>query len=235
LEFLSLTAAPDVGAGKIVMGTTFKLASNLTDSFAIYKYLTGGGFRQAVYGAIVERIQAVFDGTKSTMIAMQGPAAAYGDETTHDATTMLVQDAPADWTPVGAPLAGLTGGFYVDDAAFPVLNCQITVANNAELRNKEIGVQYASGIAGRGNKRRIQVSLTCYFEDVTLIDKANKVELGCLRLVVGTENGKMLAAVLPTVEFEIPTISLANGPGIISFDGVAYAAAGNDALYLGEA
>jgi hypothetical protein len=51
---------------------------------------------------------------------------------------------------VGSPASGLIGNFYVDGNAFLVIAAQVSVDNAIELRNKELGTQWASGIAGRG-------------------------------------------------------------------------------------
>lgn len=232
ITFDALSAAPDVGTGKVVMGTSFKLANNVADSFAIYKYYNAGGFKQAVYGAVVERVQIVFDGTKPVRIAMQGPAADYADSSTGGGT---VQSKPASHTTVGSPASGLVGNFYVDGNAFLVISSQITLTNQLELRNKELGTSTASGIAGRTAMRRVAVQVTFYLEDTRLIGMAHSVTRGVLRCVVGNTNGGMVAAVVPAVEFEIPNIGGGNGPKEVTIEGIGYATSGNDQLFLGEA
>lgn len=226
ITYDDLSAAPDVGAGKIVSGVNYKLASSLTDSFSIFKYLLAGGFKQAVYGAIVNRIQLTFDGTKEAMIAISGPAGEYARSG--------VQSKPSTYTTAGAPVGGMVGNFYVGTSAFLVQSAEITLENNLDLRNNELGTQWASGFF-RTNKRQIRVRVSFYLEDTTLIAAAEGVTTSVLRLVVGDTNGSMLGAFMPAVEWEIPDVGNEVGPKVLTIEGKAYAPSGNDALYLCEA
>lgn len=231
ITYDDLTAAPAV-PGMAVAGITFQLASNITESLAIYKYYNAGNFKQACFGCIVDQIQIQLDGTKEVQLAIQGPAGRYADSSTGGGT---VQAKPGAHTTVGAPAGGMVGQFSVGDAAFLVIGAQITLANNLELRNKELGTAWATGIAGRANMRKVGVSITFYLEDTKLIGMAHSVTRGCLRTWVGEDtNGKRVAAVLPAVEFEIPEIPAGNGPKEVTIEGVAYATNGNDQLFLAE-
>jgi hypothetical protein len=79
------------------------------------------------------------------------------------------------------------------------------------------------------------VSVTFYLEDTNLITKGEASTLAVLRLLVGNVNGKMVGAVMPSVEFEIPEIPATGGPKIVTIEGIAYqAGSGNDGLFLGE-
>ena len=231
ITFDDLTAAPDA-PGKAVAGITYQLASNITESLQIDKYYNAGNFKQAVFGAVVDQIQISLDGTKEVGLAIQGPAGQYADSAAGGGT---VQVKPVAHTTVGAPASGMVGNFMVGTAAFLVIAAQINLNNALELRNKELGTAWASGIAGRTNRRKITVSITFYLEDTNLIGKAHSVTKGCLRTWVGTDaDGKRLAAVLPSVEFEIPEIPAGNGPKEVTIEGTAYATNGNDQLFLAE-
>lgn len=239
ITYDELSDAPAVGADALV-GITYKLANTITESLSIYKYLNAGGFKQAVYGAVVDQIQATFDGTKEVLLSIQGPAGRYADSnTTSDAPTEAPPQAkPASHTTVGAPASGMIGGFFVGDTSFPVINCQVTINNNLELRNKELGTRYASGIAGRANLRQVMVRVTVYLEDLTLfalaVNSAVTAQPAQLRFVVGNTSGNMLACVIPAAEFEIPEIGNEIGPKELTLEGVAYATDGNDQVYFAE-
>ncbi len=230
LTFDAVSAAPDI-PGAAVFGITYQLASNLTETLSIYKFYNAGGFSQAVFGAVVDGMEITFDGTKETLIAFTGPAGRYADESTGGGT---IQAKPASHTTVGSPTQGMIGNFYVDGNAFLVISAKVTLANNIELRNKELGTAWASGIAGRTNHRQIKVSVTFYLEDTRLMGLANSVTTGVLRLVIGQTDGSMVAAVLPKVEFEIPSVGSEIGPKEVTIEGMALATLGNDALFLAE-
>lgn len=228
ITFDTLSAAPDAPGGMLA-GVTFKLANNVTESLAIYKYYNGGGFKQAAYGAVVNMIDVMFDGTREVLLTISGPAGDYADS-----TYGTVQAKPAAHTTVGSPASGMIGNFYVDGTAFLVISAKVSVDNAIELRNKELGTSYASGIAGRSALRKVKVSITCYLEDTNLLTKANAVTTGELRILIGQTKGSMVAAVMPKVEFEIPSVGNEIGPKEITFEGIGYATSGNDQVFLGE-
>lgn len=228
ITFDLLSAAPDV-PGAVVSGVNYKLANNITKSYSIFKYYNAGNFKQAVYGSVVNRIQASFDGTKEVMLAISGPSGEYADS-----TVGVVQAKPGSHTTVGSPASGLVGNFYVDGVAFLVIAAQVTVDNAIELRNKELGTSLASGIAGRANLRKVNLSVTFYLEDTNLLGKANAVTHAVLRCVVGQTNGSMVAFVCPNVEFEIPDVGNEIGPKELTIEGVAYAVNGNDQVVFNE-
>lgn len=228
ITYDTLSAAPDAPGGMLA-GVTFKLANNVTQSLAIYKYYNGGGFKQAAYGSVVNVIDVMFDGTREVLLTISGPAGDYADS-----TYGTVQAKPAAHTTVGAPASGMIGNFYVDGTAFLVISAKVSLDNAIELRNKELGTAYASGIAGRTALRKVKVSITCYLEDTSLLTKANAVTTGELRILIGQTKGSMIAAVLPKVEFEIPSVGNEIGPKEITFEGIGYATSGNDQVFLGE-
>lgn len=226
-----ISVAPDV-PGAAVVGITYNLASLVADSFAVYKYYLGGGFKEAVYGAVVDQIQVMFDGTKEVKLAFSGPGARYGN-TAGGAT---IQAKPATHVTVGSPAGGMVGNFYVDGNAFLVSMAKATINNQLVLRNKELGTAFASGIGGRANMRDVTVEVTFYLEDTNLIGKAHSVTKGELRCIVGSTNGSMLLMVIPSVEFEIPDIPAGDiGLKEVTITGTAYAVSGNDQIILGEA
>lgn len=239
ITFDSLTTAPASGAA-VVSGSSFKLASTLTGSLSIYKYYNAGGFKEAVYGAVVEQLQATFDGTKEATIQCQGPAARYANSLTVDAspTTAPPQAKPAAHTTVGNPINGMIGTFHVGTAAVLVTSAQVTIQNNLELRNKELGTRYATGIAGRTQIRKITTRITMFMEDTTIFQLATRSgitrQTGVLRLLVGDTNGSMVACVMPVVEFEIPEVGNELGPKEITIEGECYATSGNDGVFFGE-
>ncbi len=224
-----LTTAPADNA-VVLCGSTFKLANSVTESFAVYKYHNAGGFKQAVYGAVVDQIQVMFDGTKEVSLGIQGPAAAYGDS----AGGYAVQSKPASHTTVGSPIGGMVGLFNVNGASFPVIMAKATMNNQIALRNKELGTSVASGIGGRNNLRDIAVEVTFYLEDTALIGLAHSITKGCLQCIVGNASGSMVAMVAPSVEFEVPDIGGDIGLKEVTISGIAYATTGNDQLYLAE-
>jgi hypothetical protein len=343
ITYDALSAAPDSG-GDAVVGLTFKLSNNLTETFAVYKFYNSGGFKQAVYGAVINRIQASFDGTQPVRLAIQGPAGRYGDNalipdaptatlagagaglvtsgthsylvvfgrnqapakgqmgtasgsvttatgsdgkvnltaiplgptgtvrryiyrtaagnalvgpwllltTIEDNTTttyldniadgslgataadLEVQAKPATYSITGTPASGLVGNVYIDGHEFPVISATVTVENNEELRNKELGYVNARGIAGRSAMRKVSVSFTIYLEDLRLLKYAKSVQQSVLRLVVGDTNGGMVGCVCPKVEYEIPAVGNEVGPKNITVNGVAYATDGNDQVFFAE-
>lgn len=226
----ALSAAPASGAA-FLAGITYQLASSLASTLALYKFYNAGGHAQAVFGAVVDQFTVTFDGTKEVMAAFSGPAGRYADLSTGGGT---IQSKPGSHTTVGAGASGMVGNFYVDGNAFLVIAAKIQVNNNLELRNKELGTAWATGVAGRTNNRKIKVSVTFYLEDTNLIGKANSVTRGVLRLIVGSTSGSIVAAVMPSVEFEIPDIGGEIGPKEVTVEGMCYATAGNDGLYLAE-
>ncbi len=231
ITFDALSAAPTV-PGQVLAGVTFQLASLIVESFAFYKYYNAGNFKQAAYGSVVDSITVAFDGTREVLLALQGPSARYSDNSTGGGT---VQAKPGAHTTIGSPAGGMIGSFFADSGAeFPVISVQVTIANNLELRNKELGTQYASGIAGRANKRQVGVTITAYLEDLRVLGMAHTFVKGVIRLLIGDTAGAMLAAVLPAVEFEIPDVGGEVGPKEITFTGKAYAVNGNDQVFLAE-
>jgi hypothetical protein len=226
-----ISVAPDV-PGAAVVGITYNLASLVADSFAVYKYYLGGSFKEAVYGAVVDQIQVMFDGTKEVKLAFSGPGARYGNT----AGGAAIQAKPATHVTVGSPAGGMVGNFYVDGNAFLVSMAKATINNQLVLRNKELGTAFASGIGGRANMRDVTVEVTFYLEDTSLIGKAHSVTKGELRCIVGNINGSMLLMVIPSVEFEIPDIPAGDiGLKEVTITGTAYAVSGNDQIILGEA
>lgn len=225
----TLTDAPDAAA-VVLCGSTFKLANSVTESFGVYKYHNAGSFKQAVYGAVVDQIQVMFDGTKEVSLSIQGPAAAYGDS----AGGYAVQSKPASHTTVGSPVGGMVGLFSVNGAAFPVIMAKATMNNQIALRNKELGTSVASGIGGRNNMRDVAVEVTFYLENTALIGLAHSLVKGCLQCIVGNASGSMVAMVVPSVEFEVPDIGGDVGLKEVTISGVAYATNGNDQIYLAE-
>jgi hypothetical protein len=225
ITYDQLSAAPDA-PGAAVSGVNYKLAASHPGSLRIFKFHTAGGFKEAVTGAIVTKIQVSFDGSREVGIQMSGPA---------KTRVRTGFNAPAGFTTVGEPASGLVGNLYVDGSAFLVLSATITLENKSELRNAELGTDLASGIIHHPDFRDVKVSLSFYLEDTTLIQKAEQVQKAVLRLLVGNANGKMVGAVLPAVEFEIPSIPAGSGPKVVTIEGVAYDdGSGNATLVLGE-
>ncbi len=236
----ALSAAPSVG-GAVVAGVSFGLASTIAYTLSIYKYLNAGNFKQAVFGAVVEQMEATFDGTKEVLLSFQGPAGRYADTNTpsNAPTEAPPQSKPASHTTVGSPASGMIGTFYVGGNAFAVISVKVTVNNSIELRNKELGTRYATGVAGRGGNRQVKAQITCYLEDLRLfalaVASGITASSGVLRFVVGDTNGSMLACVMPNVVFEIPDVGNEAGPKMITLEGMALATSGNDQVFFGEA
>jgi hypothetical protein len=230
VTFDALSVAPD-DPGAVLVGITYKLASQITETLSIYKYYNAGGFSQASFGSVVDQLEATFDGTREVILSLQGPAGRYADGTMGGGAP---QAKPGAHTTVGAPASGLIGNFYVDGNAFLVISAKLTVNNAIELRNKELGTQWASGIAGRANMRKVMVSVTFYMEDTRLLGLANTIVTGALRCVVGQTSGDMVAMVCPKVEFEIPDVGNEIGPKELTIEGTCLATLGNDQVTLAE-
>jgi hypothetical protein len=219
----ALTATPDT-PGRVVAGITYSLASILTDSFGIAKFYNGAANQQAVTGAVVDHIDFTFDGTKPVMLGFKGPAAQHF----RSGTTK-----PGAFTTAGSPLGGTVGQLIRGSASFLVHYAQITVSNNVQLRNVELGTAIGTG-AFRTQNRKVEVKVAFYLDDVSLLTDADAITHNELRLILGSVNGKMLGAVLPNVEWEIPDIGKEPGPKIVTATADAYATAGNDSLYFAE-
>lgn len=228
VTFYDVSTAPDA-ADAFVAGVTFTQTSLITDSLSLYKYYNAGGFAQAGWGCVVEQLVASFDGTMEVKLNLSGPAGRYADN-----STGTIQAKPAAHTTLGSPVGGMVGHFHDGTSRFEVLSVEITQANMLELRNRELGTAWASGIAGRTDQRNVRVKVRFWLEDLGLIDRANNVSRGTLRLLVGDTNGSMVGAFMPSVEFEIPDVDASNGLKEVEIEGYAYAVAGNDALTMGE-
>lgn len=225
VTFDAISAAPDV-PGAFVSGVNYKFATSIADSLSIFLFHTAGGYKEAVSGAIVDKVEFMFDGTKEATIKFSGPAK------TRVRTGFTL---PGAHTTVGSPIGGLTGNFYLDGTAFLISNLTVTVTNNQELRNNELGTSTASGHMRGAGRRTVECSCAFYLEDTTVIANAEAVTRNVIRAVVGSVNGSMLAAVLPAVEWEIPDTPTSEGPKIVTAAGIAYAgSAGNDSLFIGE-
>jgi hypothetical protein len=225
----ALSVSPSVSAA-VISGLTYLLTNNITHSFAIYKYYNAGNFKQAAYGSVVNRIQARFHGMGEVMLGLNGPSANYADT-----TFGTVQAKPGTHVTVGAPASGLVGNFYVDGNSFLVISAEATIENNIELRNKELGTAFATGIAGRADLRVVRVQVTFYMEDTRLFTMGNAASTtGVLRCVVGDTNGSIVGMVCPKVEFERPAIGNEIGPKEVTIEGMALATSGNDQVFFGE-
>lgn len=224
----ALSAVPDA-PGAVVSGVNYALTSAHPTSLSIFKYNTAGGFKEAVSGAIVNGFTLSFDGAKEVGVKFSGPAKDYIDPAS-------IAALPGAHTTVGSPASGLIGNVYVDGAAFLVLSAEVTLENNSELRKGEIGTGgLGTGIINHGDFRNVKVSVTFYLEDVSLLTKARNVTHCVLRMLIGSANGSMVGAVLPNIEFEIPTLPATGGPKVVTIEGVAYSAgSGNDQIFLGE-
>lgn len=224
ITYDALSAAPATPGG-FLSGVNYKLASNLSESLSIFLFHTGGSFKQAISGAMVNRIRVMFDGTKEVQIEMSG----FGK-----AVVRTGFSAPANHTTVGDPASGMVGTFYVDGTATLIQTAAFTIENNVGPRNTELGTATASGFF-RENRRRVNVEVGVYLEDDTIISTAEAIGQDVLRLLVGDTEGAMVAAVAPKVEWEIPDIPSSDGPKTISVSGVCYAeSAGNSEVVLAE-
>ncbi len=221
-----ISAAPANGAA-VVSGVNYVLTSLHPTSLQIFKFHTAGGFKENVSGAIVNQMAFTFDGSREVGITMGGPGR-------NRVRTGFNQ--PAAHTTVGTPASGLVGNVMIDGAAFLVLSAEVRVENNSMLRKGEIGTAgLGTGIMSHTDFRNVTISLSFYLEDTNLLTKAEAVTRCVVRLLIGDTNGLMVGAVLPNVEFEIPSIPATGGPKVVTIEGVAMAAtAGNDSLFLGE-
>lgn len=224
VTFDALSASPDI-PGAAVSGVNYKFTSLLTESLSIFLYHTGGGFKQAVSGAIVNQVNFTFDGSTEVRISMSGPA------------KTLVRTGPAQpgaHTTVGSPASGLVGNHYLDGAAFLITQAQVSMNNNEDLRNRELGTDSATGHMRGAARRTTNVQESFYMEDTSIIATAEVVGQDVVRLIVGNTNGSMVGIVMPKVEWEVPDIPTEEGPKIVSASGVGYATGGNDGLFAAE-
>lgn len=230
ITYDDLSAAPD-SLGAAVSGVSYRPTDNLANSFAAYKYYNAGGFKEAVHGWVVNRIQATFDGSRETMIAFSGPGAEYRNSAAGGGT---IQAKPAAHTTVGAPVAGMVGWFFSGTALFRVITAQFTIENNVELRNKEHGTAVATAVAGFTAARVVNVQLSFYLEDLLVMGNANQRVKGSLRMLTGDTNGSMIAIVCPAVRFTRPAIGSNYGPKELTINGRALETSGNDEIFIGE-
>lgn len=228
----TLSAAPDT-PGQMVAGVTYNLTSNITKSYAVYKYYNAGGFKEAVYGSVVNRIQMAFTGSSDVEIQVSGPSAEHANSSDSPATG-TVQTKPVSHTTIGEPVAGMEGGFYVDGNVFRVISVTVTLENQIVLRNSEIGTAYATAVAGRGAMRPVNLSLVFFLEDLRLMAMSKKRQHGAIRLLIGDTTGKLIAVVMPSVKFEIPPVGGGYGPKEVTINGMGYAINGNDAIFAAE-
>lgn len=219
----ALSAAPDV-PGSAVAGITYSLASVLGDSFTIAKFYNGASNLQAVSGAVVDNMVFTFDGTKPIMLAMKGKAAAH---------MRAGVTKPGAFTTAGTPLGGTIGSFFLGATAFPIMEAVITVQNNLDLRNTELGTAVATGFY-RTQNRKVTIAVKFYFDNTTLLTQADALTKAEARILCGSVNGKMIAAIAPLVEWEIPDVPKDFGPKILQATGIGYATSGNDSLFLAE-
>jgi hypothetical protein len=220
-----LSAIPD-SPGAVVSGVNYSLASLIPTSLSVFKFNTAGGFKEAVSGAIVDKMTFMFDGAKEVGIKLSG----MGKDRVRTGFSQ-----PGTFVTVGSAASGLVGNMYVDGAAFLVLSAEVTIENNHRLRKGEIGTGgLATASISHGDFRNVRVQLSFYLEDTNLIDKSEAVTRAALRLLVGNANGSMVGMVLPAVEFEIPEIPTTGGPKVVSITGNAYATNGNDQVFAAE-
>jgi hypothetical protein len=224
ITYDTLSAAPDT-PGAAVAGVTYSMASLLTgESFTITKFYNAAAHQEYVSGAIVDKMIAQFDGTKPVMIQFSGAAAFHG----RSGITK-----PGAFTTAGSPINGATGQLMLGTTAFLIHNLEATITNQLGLRNTEIGTTVASDFF-RSNFRKIALKLQFYFDGTTPLTHADAFTHDELRLVLGSTNGKMLACVMPNVEWEIGNIPKDLGPKIITAQAVGFAGGGNDSIYFAE-
>ncbi len=220
----ALSAAP-AQPGKFISGVNYKQATSLTQSLGIFLFHTGGSFKQALSGGVVNRVRIIFDGTKEVHIEMSG----FGKTVVRTGFS-----EPGSHTTTGEPASGLVGNFNIDGVATLIQTAAFTMENNLGPRNTELGTSTASGFF-RENRRRTTVELGVYLEDTVIFDTAEAITNDVLRLLVGDTDGAMLAAVAPKVEWEIPDVPSTDGPKTITVNGNCYSeSAGNTDLFIAE-
>lgn len=224
VTFDALTATPDT-PGVVVSGVTYKQATNVTESLAIFLFHTAGGFKQCATGAIVNKVEFTFDGSREVGIKMSGPARNV------ERTGFSI---PGAHTTVGDPASGLVGNLNLGAAAFLVQQSVVTLENNEGLRNTELGTAYASGHF-REDRRPVGVTAQFYLEDPAVIAAAEAGTFQVYALIVGDTNGQMVGVVMPRVKWERPSIPVNQGPKTVSATGTAYATTGNDQIFAFEA
>lgn len=224
ITYDELTAAPTT-PGQIVSGVNYKLATNLTESLSIFLFHTGGGYKEAVSGAIVDSLEITVPGNGEVGIAMSGPA----KDRTRTGFTI-----PGAHTTVGNPVSsGEAGKVTIDNAVFLVLSATVRMTNSQGLRVGEVGVSTASG-QFRTGRRSVTCTASFYLEDTAIIDDAEAVTADVLRLLAGSTNGNMVGLVLPKVKWEIPDTPVGETQKVIEASGVAFATDGNDQLFICE-
>ncbi len=212
--------------GKVISGVNYKFATAVTQSISIFLFHTGGSFKQALSGGVVNRLRVVFDGTKEVHIEMSG----FGKTVVRTGFS-----APASHTTVGDPASGLVGNFNIDGVATLIQTAAFTIENSMAPRNTEFGTSTASGFF-RENRRKVTCELGVYLEDTVIFDTAEAIATDVLRLLVGDTDGAMLGAVAPKVEWEIPDVPSTDGPKSITVNGTCYSeSAGNSEVFLTEA
>jgi hypothetical protein len=80
----------------------------------------------------------------------------------------------------------------------------------------------------------VKVNVSYYFDDDSLITKAETIATAEARLLVGASAGKRVGMVLPKIEWEMPEFPDAASGIVLSQDGMALETDGNDEVFAAE-
>jgi hypothetical protein len=225
VTFDALSVAPD-DEGDAVAGVTYKLATSISQTLSLFLFHEDSGKKEAVSGGIVNEMTFQFDGTTEVQVSFSGP----GKELVRTGFS-----EPSSFAPTGTPVSGVdVGNLYMGGSAFLIRKASVTINNGIELRNSELGTSHPTGYFRGANRRSVKVTVEYYFDDDTLISKAETLTTAEARLLVGATAGKRVGMVIPKIEWEMPEFGDAASGIVLSQDGVALETDGNDEVFAAE-
>jgi len=232
----AVTWGPDLpqapaNADTVKQGVTYKLANDIPKSLTLARYLPDVSYE--LKGAVVEKLQLMFDGNDEVKIAASGPA---------QVQTRPAQAQPGAFTTVGQPVTGISGYFYLDGTAFKITKANIEVNNLLELINDSYGNDRAESYY-RGGRRDVTFSLDARLtDDQAAYAAAEAASDTTLMIQAGKTEGAIIAVYAPRAEFDIPDVPDDDGAIRLSYRGACKETllglngagfVGNDELILG--
>lgn len=223
----TLSGAPDVGAD-VLSCPTYYLTTAKPPSLALGIHETVEDIEEALSGAFITQATINLLDAGKPSFSLSGEAKDYH-------TTGIT--TPASGTTADAEVSGLVGKVWSGANVFTANQVSLSIGQGVKGMNRGIGVSTLQSYI-RNAKRQVRVTVDYYRDDERLKDLALAVTRSTLRIRIGDTSGKILGAILPHVEYEIPDPTEDDGIRAASISGVAYGdSAGtltNCSLYLYE-
>lgn len=224
----TLSGAPDSGAD-VKSCPTYRLTTAKPQSLALGIHETVEDIEEALSGAFIQQATITLLDAGKPSFSLSGEAKDYH-------TTGIT--TPSSGVTADAETSGLTGKVWSDGNAFTANQVAINFTQGAKGMNRGIGVSTLQSFI-RNAKRQVRVTVDYYRDDERLRDLALAVTRSTLRIRIGSTAGKMVGAILPYVEYEIPDNTEDDGIRAASITGVAYGDVSgthsNSSIYLFEA